>query len=431
MRRLAVCVILTPLLAGLAAPPVAAGQPQAHVETPAQAPAQELVAEVRVHGNYRTPDADILAIAGLAVGQPIDAAGIDAIVARLKKSGRFESVEVRKRLRSLEATDQVAIIIIVQEYPSTAPGGALANPMKRITSSMMVLPVLEGQDGYGFTYGGRISFVRAFGRKGMLTVPLTWGGTRQAVAEADVTVDTGPVRRLRAGGGIISRHNPAYDERDFRQTAWAEVTMPAWKALSLGARASWAAVDFGTLHDNLATGGVGLALDTRANPAFPRNAIYASAWWTRVAPDRSGSANRYRIDARAYLGLVGKPVLAVRVLSDRSDAVLPEYERPMLGGMDSLRGFQSGAFTGNNLGAGSVELRLPWNSPMRLAQTGFILFYDAGRVWEYGGRLGSARTQVGYGGGWYATAPLVQLAVDVAYGRESGWRVHARAGIRF
>ena len=38
----------------------------------APAPAEERLAEVRVHGNHTTPDDDVLRIAGLTVGQPID-----------------------------------------------------------------------------------------------------------------------------------------------------------------------------------------------------------------------------------------------------------------------------------------------------------------------------------------------------------------------
>ena len=37
----------------------------------APAAAQEIVGEVRVHGNHTTPDADVLSLAGLSVGSPV------------------------------------------------------------------------------------------------------------------------------------------------------------------------------------------------------------------------------------------------------------------------------------------------------------------------------------------------------------------------
>ena len=129
----------------------------------AAAQAPEIVSEVRIHGNYRTPDADVLALAGVKIGEPIDSAGIDAIAERLRKSGRFESVEVRKRVRSLTSTDQVVLIIVVEEYPSTAKGGGVPGPLRKLGDSVMLLPTLDWVDGYGLTYGGRISFVQVLG----------------------------------------------------------------------------------------------------------------------------------------------------------------------------------------------------------------------------------------------------------------------------
>ncbi len=89
---------------------------QAAAPAVAQAPA-EVLTEVRVHGNYATPDAEVLRLAGLSIGQPIDDAAIEAAAGRLKASGRFEDVEIRKRYRSLEPGGDVALVILVREHP--------------------------------------------------------------------------------------------------------------------------------------------------------------------------------------------------------------------------------------------------------------------------------------------------------------------------
>lgn len=443
IRRVVALLVLG--MAPLAAPYAAAQSPEAVAPAVAQAPeavtqaadaaavqTPEIVSEVRVHGNYRTPDDKVLELAGVTIGQSIDPAGIDAIAERLRKTGRFQSVEIRKRLRSLTATDQVALIIIVEEYPSTAKGGGVPNPLKRLGDSVMVLPTLDYADGYGLTYGGRISFVQLLGKKGLIALPLTWGGTRQAAVELDTTLNRGPFRRLHAGASLISRNNPAFDVRDYRKSLWADVATPAWHAISLGVRGGWSDVSFGNISDRLTTYGAGVIVDTRSNPAFPRNAIYASAWWTALAPQSATTINRYRLEARGYLGFIGSTVLSVRALSESVDRGVPTYEKALLGGIESLRGFRAGSFVGDNLATASVELRIPLHSPMSLGQSGLTLFADGGKVYDHGTRLSDAKARYAVGVGWYVRAPLVQLGIDVAHPTKgSGVRAHITAGIRF
>ncbi|MCX6545682.1 MAG: FtsQ-type POTRA domain-containing protein [Acidobacteria bacterium] len=397
----------------------------------ALAQTSDIVSEIRIHGNYRTPDADVLALADVKVGGTIDSTGIEAIAERLRKSGRFESVEVRKRLRSLTATDQVSLIIVVEEYPSTDKGGGVPGPLRRIGDSVMLMPALDWADGYGLTYGGRISFVQVLGKQGRVTVPLTWGGTRQAAVELDTTVDGGPFKRLRAGGSLVSRNNPGFDVRDFRKSVWADVVTPAWKAVSLGLHGAWSDVTFGEERDRLATYGAGVIVDTRDNPAFPRNAIYASAWWNRLSPRAGAAVYRYRLEARGYLGLIGSTVLSVRAVSDTADRVLPDYEKALLGGIETLRGFRAGSFVGDNLSVASAELRIPLHSPMSVGQSGLTVFADAGAVYDHGVRLSDARRRYGVGVGWFVRAPLVQFGIDVAHGSGGGTRAHVTAGLRF
>jgi len=66
----------------------------------AQTAAPEVIAEIRIHGNYRTPDDEVLRIAGITVGSPLGANAVEAAADRLRRSGRFESVDLRKRYRS-------------------------------------------------------------------------------------------------------------------------------------------------------------------------------------------------------------------------------------------------------------------------------------------------------------------------------------------
>jgi len=396
------------------------------------ASAQEVVAEIRVHGNYTTPEAAVLKIAGLAVGQTIDQAGLDAIKARLEKSGRFDAVDIRKRLRSLEATDQVAIIIIVQEVPASPSAGMMPGPLRKLGDKVMLLPTLNWVDGYGLTYGARVSFVRVLGKKGMISIPLTWGATREAAIELDKTIDKGVVSRLRGGAALISRRNPGFDVRDSRKTLWAEASTASWNAISLGVRGSWSEITFGGARDHLSTVGAGITLDTRETPSFPRDAAFVSAWWTRLAPQSAQAVNRLRVDAQFYFGLVGSTVLSARVVTSQVDGRLPSYEKPLLGGGENLRGFAAGSFVGDNLTAGSIELRIPNGSVMRVGQNAFTVFADAGKVYDFGTKLDAAKLRSSVGVGWYLKLPILQLNVDVAHGlgRTSGIRVHVSAALK-
>lgn len=422
-RRAVSAVVAAAVAALIAAPRPAAAATQSGP--------QEVVSEVRVHGNYRTPDQEVLRLAGIAVGQPLAPNGVEAAADRLRQSGRFDTADVRKRYRSLADEAQVAIVIVVSERPGVEKGGVMPGPLKRVRNAVMASPTLEYADGYGVTAGARVALADVFGKGGHVAVPMTMGSTRGAGVEIDKTLRSGPVRRLQAGAAVASRENPAYGVRDRRQELTLSASRPVAGALRVGARAKWADVAFGAVRDRFVSYGAGITLDTRANPGFPRNAVYASAGWDLLRPDGGRAVNRYTFDARGYAALVGPAVLAVVARSETADAPLPVYERRLLGGIASLRGFRAGAFTGDNVATASVEVRLPFHSAMHVGQTGLTLFADAGAAYDHGTRLKDADTHTGFGAGWYLRAPLIQIEIDVARGTGGHTRVHASAGFRF
>src|SRR5205085_9670059 len=79
--------------------------------------AVETVHEIRVHGNAAVTDADVVKLAGVAVGDAIVPDAVRGIEKRLKDSDRFDTVEVRKRYRSLDDPTDVAIVLVVHERP--------------------------------------------------------------------------------------------------------------------------------------------------------------------------------------------------------------------------------------------------------------------------------------------------------------------------
>jgi len=119
--------------------------------TPTQA--VEVIREIRVHGNHTTPDRDVLAVAGLVIGAPASEDAIAEASKRLRDSGRFSSVELRKRFRSIVDPSDILVIVLVDERPGISDSDLTPGPMKRLRFAGMWLPVLDYADGYGFTYG--------------------------------------------------------------------------------------------------------------------------------------------------------------------------------------------------------------------------------------------------------------------------------------
>lgn len=395
-------------------------------------PPEEIVAEIRVHGNHTTPDAQVVALAGVEVGAPVGPGTLAAIEHRLKASGRFDSVEVRKRYRSLEDRRHVALVILVHER-ATAVGGDLPLPgaLRRVRRSMMFLPMLDYADGYGFTYGLRTTFVGALGRESRLSVPLTWGGTKRAALEADRVFSRGLVNQLRGGVGISRRENPHYEIDESRRDAWLKATREIVPGLRAEVTAGAGAVTFGTLDDRVRTLGTGLTLDTRADPIFPRNAVFVLAGWDALAVRGGPTIHRTGLEARGYLALVGQSVLSARVRYDAADHPLPPYARLLLGGAETLRGHRAGAYSGDSRVVSSLELRRPLSSPLSLGRVGVSVFGDAGMVQDRGQPLGDGIFRKGAGAGIFLLTPIFQVSLDVARGIGGGTRVHLSSGLTF
>ena len=208
---------MTRLAAALALALLALAGTAAAQSEPAQA---GRLAEIRIHGNHTTPDDDVLKILGLTIGQMVEDAAIEAAAERLRKSGLFEQVEVRKRYRSLEPGGDIALVVVVQEFPlpdAAIPGPAILKPIKRLWNSGMFLPILRYDDGYGFTYGARISAVDWPARGNRFSVPLSWGGTKRAALEYERTRSTGPFDRIFATASVSRRTNPFYEIDEERE----------------------------------------------------------------------------------------------------------------------------------------------------------------------------------------------------------------------
>jgi len=394
----------------------------------------DTLAEIRIHGNHTTPDEEVVRLAGLTIGQPVDDAAIEAAATRLRKSKRFEEVEIRKRYRSLEPGGDVALVIVVREHPlpdEAMPGPAALKPFRHLWASGMFLPILSYSDGYGFTYGARFSFVDTLGRGSRISVPLSWGGTKRAAVELERTLSRGPFDRIFGGAAVSERTNPFYELDEDRRDVWVEASRQLPVHMRAAGHAGYGFVTFGALEEHVVTYGADLSVDTRMDPVFPRNAVFASVGWERLDPTQSAAVNRFKADARAYRGLVGQSVLSLRVQYAGADGAQPSYARNLLGGASNLRGYEAGSYSGDNLLGATIEIRIPITSPMGIARAGVSVFGDTGTVWDHGQKLSESNFRAGGGAGVFLLASLFQMSLDVGFREGGGARVHFTTGLQF
>jgi outer membrane protein assembly factor BamA len=393
-----------------------------------------VVADIRVQGNLATSDDEVRRLAEVEIGMPAGPATADEVAARLRATKRFERVEVRQRFASIADPTQVALVIIVDEGPVHIElTGDPAHPTRVVRNRgprLLILPVLDAEDGYGVSYGARLALADPLGSRSRISFPLTWGGEKLAAVEADKQFAEGPLTRLMAGGSIGERTNPFYDRADDRQRLWLRGEHAITPSLRIGAAGGWQHVTFAGLDDTFAYGGADVIIDTRIDPMLSRNAVYARAGWERLGFS-SGAVSHTTVDARGYIGLFAQNILVVRAFDDAAAAPLPAFAQPLLGGMDTLRGFRAGTAAADNVVSASAEVLVPLTSPLKLGKMGVSVFTDLGTAYDHGQRLADQPWLEGIGGGIWFSAAFLRLNVDVAHGLGAGTRVHVGGGLSF
>ena len=402
-----------------------------------QGASQEVLTEIRIHGNVLTPDEEVRQLAGVEVGMVMTPTTPADVAARLRATRRFKSVEVLKRFASIADPTKIVLIVILDEgrvaVESSSVPGTPARVVRRRGFHLMFLPLLKFEDGYGFSYGVRFARTGTFGRRSQVSFPLTWGGDKRAAVELDKELARGPVSRVEAGGSVSRRRNPFFEKDDDRQRVWFTAERDLTSSLRTSATVGWqhvAFLDRPRGNASFVDTGADLVFDTRLDPMLPRNAIYARAGWDRSNVP-GGAVNQTSLDGRGYIGVPWQAVLVVRALREDADRSVPPYLKSMLGGVPNLRGFRRGAAVGDTLVAGSLELRVPLTSPLSIGKFGVSAFMDIGTVYDKGRRLADQHFERGIGGGIWFGAAFIRLSLVVAHGIGGDTRVHFGTSVNF
>jgi outer membrane protein assembly factor BamA len=396
----------------------------------------ETIAEIRVHGNVATPDDDIRRMTGVEVGSPFTADTLTQVTARLRDAHRFDSVEVLKRYASIVDPSKVLLVVVVDEGRVKIEGiEDPSSPVRVVPKGglgLMFLPLFDFEDGYGFTYGAQFARADILGKRSRLSFPLTWGGDRRAAVQFEKTFEgtsgafgtSVVLTRVETGASLSRRTNPYFETDDTRDRVWFRGERAIGESLKAGGTVAWERVSFGGATDRFTQFGLDITFDTRLDPMLARNAVYARASIEHLSFDTTTALNRTDLEARGYLGLPGQSILVLRAQRQGSDTPLPPYLKALLGGMSNLRGFKAGSNVGDTLVAGSVEIRTPLTSPLKIAKFGANAFVDVATVYDTGERLGDQTFEQGVGGGVWFSAAFFRTSLVVAHGIGAGTRVH-------
>lgn len=423
--------------------PVAAGSPEvvpvpsarARGESPFGSPDDSGgAAEVRVFGNAALPDSEVLRLAGIEPDEVPAPGSEDRVADRLRASGRFGRVAVRRRFRSLTPGRAPTTVIWVEERRTVSARSSGSTPTRRKASPIpapVVFPILNYADGCGATYGARLTALDPVGERSRLSIPLSWGGLRRAALEFEARPTRGPFSLVRAGVSASERENPHYHLRE-RRTGFAVGAErrigERWRVLGGADRSR---VRFGDRSERLDAYRLALERDTRSDRLFPRSGAFLRVGWEGLRSEGRPAVRRPHLDARGFVGLFGRSVLALRARYEGANAPLPPYARSLLGGMDSVRGHRVGAEASDRLAAASVEVRSPLNDPLDPRKWGVRLFYDFGAVAAAGEEFRRSPLRRGLGAGVFLRAPFITLLLDAASDLEGGGRIHLSTTARF
>ena len=249
----------------------------------------------------------------------------------------------------------------------------------------------------------------------------------------DRTFDKGPFTRISGALGVTRRVNPFFEFVDIRREAQAraERALTPWLRVGGGARVTYvrSRCRGAARHAAAST-----SCSTRASiPPFPRNAVHVVAGLEQLRFEHLPHVRRWTADARGYVGLIGPSVLALRAVTSQTSESVPSYEQALLGGTETLRGYDFGYRAGDNLAAFSAEVRVPLTSPLHVGRFGVKGFVDTGTVYASAQKLSDQHFDRGIGGGVFFTATVVRAGLDVAWPNDGSNkpRWHFGLGVTF
>lgn len=363
----------------------------------------------------------------LRPGDPLDLLALDAARERLEVSGFFDAVQLYTALGTRPGRVVVVVETVLRNrarfetgfgheplgswYLNVA-GLRWNNPFGRAGSTRIGLRVGLRTGGFYADYDGLALLGR--GRDFLLRGR---SGNEQWIAFDGDTEYRQELSRVRADAGVRFRAGPSS-----AITLWAGVERVEPSAFLDSQddgprRPASDLLAANPARQTLLTTRLELANDRRDAPAFPRAGTWGAARLLGGLVDGDDAFARADLDLRVFAPLPGRAVTGLRAKGSITTAHAPHYERVVVGGAGSARGFRDASLSGPRGSRaalfGSFELRRPLagrgDAVPRL--TG-VLFADAGLSWNEA--LAGPERFAGAGWGIRVRVPWIQVfALDV------------------
>lgn len=186
--------------------------------------------------------------------------------------------------------------------------------------------------------------------------------------------------------------------------------------------------------------------DTRDNVFEP-----TSGWYHSFSLEKAGGFlggdydfTKYNLTLRAYISTkfiedvvdissvkkitdnLSKGVLALRAMGGMADTDLPSFAAYQVGGMNTLRGYDFGEFSGDKSLVFNVEYRFPLAENFQA-----VLFADWGQAWDYEESINFEDLKFGRGVGVRFDTPLGPIRLDYGISEEGIGQTYFSIGHTF
>ena len=186
--------------------------------------------------------------------------------------------------------------------------------------------------------------------------------------------------------------------------------------------------------------------DTRDNVFDP-----TSGWYNSLSIEKAGGFlggdydfTKYNLTLRTYLSTdffkdifniggfkkitdnLSKGVLAFRAMGGMADTDLPSFAEYQVGGMNTIRGYDSGEFSGDKSLVFNVEYRFPLAENFQA-----VLFVDWGQAWDIEESIDFADLKFGRGVGVRFDTPIGPIRLDYGINEEGIGKTYFSIGHTF
>lgn len=186
--------------------------------------------------------------------------------------------------------------------------------------------------------------------------------------------------------------------------------------------------------------------DTRDNVFEP-----TSGWYHSFSLEKAGGFlggdydfTKYNLTLRAYISTqfiedivdigsikkitdnLSKGVLALRAMGGMADTDLPSFAAYQVGGMNTVRGYDFGEFSGDKSLVFNVEYRFPLAENFQA-----VLFADWGQAWDYEESIDFEDLKFGRGVGIRFDTPLGPIRLDYGFNEEGVGKTYFSIGHTF